>query len=121
MQEANLGTEFTGHATRSAASAAAALAGVLTQEIMDRAGWSRENTFCQFYYKPSEKTASVQRFTKAVLANAISKQRTCSLSQQSPQSTIREWLKLCKQLNAIPGCTEGEGDINKSFPTQALL
>ena len=46
LQEAKLGQQFTGHSTRSAAS---------TQEIMKRAGWSRESTFCQFYCKPSEK------------------------------------------------------------------
>ena len=54
---------------------AAALAGISTQDIMNRASWSRESTVCQFYYKPSEKTAFVQRFThtKAVLANSINK------------------------------------------------
>lgn len=77
LQEANLGQQFTGHSTRSAVSTAAALAGISTQEIMNRAGWSRESTFCRFYYKPSEKTTSVQRFTKAVLANSTNKQRIC--------------------------------------------
>lgn len=61
LQEENLGT---------AASMAAALTRVSTQEIMNREGWTRENTFCQFYYKPSEKIASLQRFTKGVLAQA---------------------------------------------------
>ena len=50
LQEANMGDQFTGHSTRSVASTAAAMAGLTTQEIMNRAGWSKESTFCRFYY-----------------------------------------------------------------------
>ena len=68
LQEANLGQQSTGYTTMSAASTAAAIAGL---EIINRADWSRESTFYQFYYKPSKKTTSVQ----------------------SLRNTIREWLR----------------------------
>ena len=37
---------FSAHSTRGAATTAAALAGISTQEIMNQAGWARESTFC---------------------------------------------------------------------------
>ena len=46
-------TEFTGHSTRAAFSTAAALNGVSIHEVMERACWSNEDTFCKHYCRPS--------------------------------------------------------------------
>ena len=46
-------TEFTAHSTRAAFSTAAALNGVSIREVMERACWSNEDTFCKYYCRPS--------------------------------------------------------------------
>ena len=76
LHEATVGEQFSGHSTRSAASTAAASAGITTQEVMNRAGCSSENTFCKFYYRPSDKIGSVQRFSEAVLNDSTNNQRS---------------------------------------------
>ena len=77
LQEAGLDSHFSGHSTRGAATTTAALAGLSTQEIMNRAGWSQENTFCRYYYHPSESAELAKRFTGAVLSDSTNKHRTC--------------------------------------------
>ena len=68
LEKAGLEPVFSAHSTRSAASTAAALSGVSTQEIMDRAGWSSKDTFCKFYYRPQSKSDAAKRFGNAVLS-----------------------------------------------------
>ena len=77
LQEAGLDSHFSGHSTRGAAATTAALAGISTQEIMNRAGWSQENTFCRYYYHPPESSKLAKRFTGAVLSDSTNKHRTC--------------------------------------------
>ena len=47
LERAGLESTFSAHSTRSAVSTAAALSGLSTREIMDRAGWSSLDTFCR--------------------------------------------------------------------------
>ena len=63
LVEAGLDRNYTAHSTRSASTTAAAMAGISTKEIMSRAGWSREDTFSKFYYRPQ----SVEDYSKAIL------------------------------------------------------
>ena len=69
--------EFSAHSTRGAASTAAALSGLSTQQIMARAGWSSEDTFSRHYYKPSAEADNAMKFGQAVLNNSTNMQRTC--------------------------------------------
>ena len=69
--------EFSVHSTRGAASTAAALSGLSTQQIMARAGWSSEDTFSRHYYKPSAEADNAMTFVQAVLNNSTNMQRTC--------------------------------------------
>ena len=62
-------TVFKAHSTRGASSTAAALAGISSQEIMDQVGWSRQSTFCRFYYRPPREARSATSFGQAVLKN----------------------------------------------------
>ena len=52
LREAGIEETFTAHSTRAASATAAAMSGISTKEIMSRAGWSREDTFTKFYYRP---------------------------------------------------------------------
>ena len=50
LEASGVDTEvYSAHSNRGAASTAAALAGLSTPQIMARAGWSSEDTFCQYY------------------------------------------------------------------------
>ena len=68
LQEAGLDPMFSAHSTRSAASTAAAMSGISTQEIMSRAGWSSNDTFCKFYYRPQSEFDTAKKFGGAVLS-----------------------------------------------------
>lgn len=68
LEMAGLEPIFSAHSTRSAASTAAAMAGVSTQEIMNRAGWSNKDTFCKFYYRPRAEFDAAKKFGRAVLS-----------------------------------------------------
>ena len=68
LENAGLDHSFTAHSTRSAASTAAAMSGISTKEIMERAGWSCEDTFCKFYYKPPDEFGAARSFGRAVLS-----------------------------------------------------
>ena len=69
--------KFTAHSTRGAASSAAAMAGLSTQQILARAGWSSEDTFTKHYYRPTAEVVDVGDFGQAVLCDATNMQRTC--------------------------------------------
>lgn len=75
LKKAGLEPSFSAHSTRSAASTAAALAGVSTQEIMSRAGWSNKDTFCRYYYRPPSGFDTARKFGEAVLTTNM--HRTC--------------------------------------------
>ena len=60
-------TQFSSHSTRGAASTAAALAGLSAHQIMMRAGWSSQDTFCRFYYRPPAEAENAMKFGQAVL------------------------------------------------------
>ena len=67
LERAGLEPTFFPHSTRSAASTAAALSGLSTQEVMDRAGWSSLDTFCRYYFRPQSEFCAAKRFGDAVL------------------------------------------------------
>ena len=58
---------FSGHSTRSASTSAAALSGMTTAGIMQRAGWSQRNTFARFYHKPTDGESNAAQFSSAIL------------------------------------------------------
>ena len=58
---------FSTHSARGAASTAAAMAGMSTQQIMARAGWSPADTFRQHYYRPPAEVMNAVNFGQAVL------------------------------------------------------
>ena len=68
LEKAGLEPVFSAHSTRSTASTAAALSGVSTQEIMDRAGCSSKDSFCKFYYGPQSKFHTAKKFGNAMLS-----------------------------------------------------
>ena len=99
LGDAGLDRSYTAHSTRSASTTVAAMAGISMKEIMSRAGWSRKDTFSEFYYRPQ----AVGNYSKAVL-------QTCKEIRwlnRNPWSTIDKWLRLPWQLNAICDCTKG--------------
>ena len=49
---------FAAHSTRGASASTAALSGLTTAMIMQRAGWSQRNTFSVFYHRPTANSAS---------------------------------------------------------------
>ena len=49
LTKVGLDKTYTAHSTRSAPTTAAAMAGISMKEIMNRAGWSREDTLSKFY------------------------------------------------------------------------
>ena len=63
LTEAGLDKTYTAHSIRSASTTAAAMTGISTKEIMGRAGWSREDTFTKFYYRPRV----VENYSEAIL------------------------------------------------------
>ena len=60
---------FLGHSTRSASTSAAALSGMTTAGIMQRAGWSQTNTFARFYHKPTDGESNAAQFSSAILTD----------------------------------------------------
>ena len=58
---------FSAHSTRSASASAAALSGMTTMDIMRRAGWSQESTFCTFYYRLPDNERLATQFTETIL------------------------------------------------------
>ena len=67
LERTGLEPTFSAHSTRSAASTAAALSGLSTQEVMDRTGWSSLDTFCKYYFRPQSEFCTAIRFGDAVL------------------------------------------------------
>ena len=67
IKEVGLGEGFRAHTTRGSAATTAVMAGISVQEIMKRAGWSKEYTFCRYYYRPSQAEETACSFTKKVL------------------------------------------------------
>ena len=59
--------DYGAHSARGAAATKAAMAGISTQEIMNRAGWSKEDTFCRFYYRPTQAESTASEFSQSVL------------------------------------------------------
>ena len=60
-------SQYTAHSTRGTATTTAAKAGISTQEIMERAGWSNQSTFEKFYHRPSQDVCKASTFGAAVL------------------------------------------------------
>ena len=54
IKDAGMDEHFTAHSTRSAATTAVTLSGMSTQDIINQGNWSKDDTFCCFYYKPSQ-------------------------------------------------------------------
>ena len=67
IKDAGMDGHFTAHSTRSAATTAAALSGMSTQDIVNQANWSKDDTFCRFYYRPSQEEKIAKDFGRAVL------------------------------------------------------
>ena len=67
LREAGL-EDFGAHSSRGSAATAAAMSGITMQEIMSRAGWSKKDTFCQFYYRPSQAERTASKFSQNVLS-----------------------------------------------------
>ena len=65
-----ISTEFTAHSTRAASSTAAALNGVSIREMMVRACWSNEDTFCKHYYRPSAQAKLATNYGSSILSQA---------------------------------------------------
>ena len=72
-----ISTDFTAHSTRGASSTAAAMNGVTIREVMERAGRSREDTFCKHYFRPSEKATLAGKYGASMLKQSTNMQRTC--------------------------------------------
>ena len=69
LAKAGIDTDiFKAHSVRSAATSAAADAGVTTTDILSAADWSSESIFQKFYYKPQKNNT----FGKAVLSTKLS-------------------------------------------------
>ena len=60
-------SKFSAHSTRGSSTSKAAAAGISTPEIMERAGWSQQNTFERFYHRPSQDVNRASSFGCAVL------------------------------------------------------
>ena len=53
MESAGIDTSvFKAHSVRSASTSAAAMQGIMTEDILSAADWNTESSFQQFYYKP---------------------------------------------------------------------
>ena len=69
--------QFSAHSTRGASSTAAAMNGVTIREVMERAGWSRQDTFCKHYFRPSERALVAAKYGASVLSDSTNMHRTC--------------------------------------------
>ena len=96
LERAGLEPTFSTHLTRSAASIAAALSGLSTQEVMDRAGWSSLDTFCRYYFRPQSEFCTAKRFGDAVLG----------YKYVLPSHPTWGWLSCNDNATAIPNCPQ---------------
>ena len=85
LRGAGLG-EYNAHSSRGAAATAAAMSGVSIQEILNRAGWSKEDTFSRFYYRPKEAEKSARSFGEGVLGYEHAKDRLIEPEPSEVQS-----------------------------------
>ena len=69
--------QFIVHSTRGASSTAAAMNGITIREVMERAGWSRQDTFCKHYFRPSEQALVAAKYGASVLSDSTNMHRTC--------------------------------------------
>jgi len=69
--------EFTAHSTRGASSTAAAMNGITIREVMERAGWSRQDTFCKHYFRPIEQALVAAEYGRSILKQSTNMHRTC--------------------------------------------
>ena len=44
---------------------------------MERAGWSRQDTFCKHYFRPSERALVAAKYGASVLSDSTNMHRTC--------------------------------------------
>ena len=92
---------FSAHSTRGASASSAALAGVSTQDIMNRAGWSQQSTFCKFYYRPSAET---QKFTSIRTSSSVYKHpENLLMSRNPPQYNYRMAKEPCMLFRVVQG------------------
>ena len=68
---------FCAHSTRGASSTAAVMNGITIREVMERAGWSRQDTFCKHYYRPTEQALVAAEYGRASLNPSTNMHRTC--------------------------------------------
>ena len=68
---------FSAHSTRGASSTKAAMAGLSVEQVLARAGWTSEDTFCRHYYRPPAEAVSAVAYGQAVLMESTNMQRTC--------------------------------------------
>ena len=66
IKHAGMDEHFTAHSTRSAVTTAATLSGMSTQDVINQANWSKDDTFCRFNYRPSQEKIA-KDFGRAVL------------------------------------------------------
>ena len=79
--------QFSAHSMRGASSTAAAMNGITIWEVMERAGWSRQDTLCKHYFRPSEQALVAAKYGACI--GYIYVDRTGTL-----RNTIWEWLRL---------------------------
>ena len=80
MTLANCGIDtavFSAHSTRGASATRATMSGLSVQQVLNRAGWSSEDTFCRHYYRPPAEVDSAVEYGQAVLRDSTNMQRTC--------------------------------------------
>ena len=71
LSEAGIDTEiFKVHSVRGASSSEAAIAGVITADILQAADWSSESTFQKYYHHPTLEQKDKSAFGRAVLSSA---------------------------------------------------
>ena len=68
---------FSAHSTRGASATRATMSGLSVQQVLNRAGWSSEDTFCRHYYRPPAEVDSAVEYGQAVLRDSTNMQRTC--------------------------------------------
>ena len=69
--------QFSAHFTRGASSTTAAMNGITIREVMERAGWSRQDTFCKHYFRPSEQALVAAKYGVSVLSDSTNMHTTC--------------------------------------------
>ena len=61
-------SEFSAHCTREASLTAAAMIATANREVMDTAGWYRQNAFCKHYFRPLEQVLVATKYAFSHLA-----------------------------------------------------